>query len=957
LQLLSLLSRIACAAAFASSLYAQTGATFGDVINLGGTPSDIVLDESRKRLYLVNAAANRLDVWDYNARALLDPIAVGTQPLAAAMSMDNAFLYVTNNGSSTLSVIDLNFLSVVNTVTLPAKPEGVEVGFDGRVLISTDGTGASNLNNTLLLYDASQSTAQQVIPVVFPPPPPTPTSLQTVTARPLTLFRGKLARTPDGKYIVGVSSVTNNTSTVTYVFEVTSGVLLQSRTVTGQSTTLSISPDGSSFMAGFTLYDIASLNVLAQANTANSPFPITGTFATATNVGGSVFAPDGSVLYNAFNSTPSATPTPPPNASTLLISDPKNLAIRLGIKLPESVVAKLAIASDGSEAWGLSESGLIHMPLGHLYDNPILMPESTTVFLAQDPCNPGIATGALKILNAGGGKLTYNIPATPTTLVVQQVSGLAPSVVNFTMDPGRSGVLRFAGTNLYTGNNGTPLNVNLISNDAINVPPTIRVYMNYRQNDQRGVVHPVATVPNVPVATGATADQQGLEDILLDEPRGRVYITNAGYNRIEVFDVQQGRFVDPIPVGQLPRQMAMGLDGSTLYVANTGGETIGIVDLDQQAVVDRVQFPPIPRIGNGTVTAGNNGVNSVGSLAVGLSGLEFVVTNPTNNTGTLWKVVGSNAVPRTPSTITGITNGAQTPLAAPSQKLVASPDGSSITLLSGNGTAYVYDALADSYTTSRTIATGTITGYYGPLTVSPTSRFVAANGVATNPALAPLSVVTTPTRNVAAVAPMDDTTFVRLTTPVRANVAALATATTDDNRATLEIVNTHTGAVTTGAVMPENPPVTEFGTGRQAVPPRQMVVDSKGTAYAITLSGLSVVPLALSGTTPRPLIATGARGVVNSSDGTNVFTPGSFITVNGTNLASASKATQLPPPTVLGGSCVVFNDVAIPLLQSSGGQLSGQIPSNMRPGTAVVRVKSLATAQQSDPVVVTIQKP
>jgi hypothetical protein len=31
------------------------GATFGDVIKLpGGTPSDIVLDESRQQLYLIN---------------------------------------------------------------------------------------------------------------------------------------------------------------------------------------------------------------------------------------------------------------------------------------------------------------------------------------------------------------------------------------------------------------------------------------------------------------------------------------------------------------------------------------------------------------------------------------------------------------------------------------------------------------------------------------------------------------------------------------------------------------------------------------------------------------------------------------------------------------------------------------------------------------------------------------
>ena len=80
---------------------AQTqGATFGDVIYLGGTPSDIVLDDIRERLYLVNAAASRIDVYDYNSKSLIGNIRVGTLPLAAAMSMDGTYLYVSNNTSS-----------------------------------------------------------------------------------------------------------------------------------------------------------------------------------------------------------------------------------------------------------------------------------------------------------------------------------------------------------------------------------------------------------------------------------------------------------------------------------------------------------------------------------------------------------------------------------------------------------------------------------------------------------------------------------------------------------------------------------------------------------------------------------------------------------------------------------------------------------------------------------------
>ena len=153
----------------ASCAYAQTqsGATFGQIIGLGGTPSDIVLDELRGRLYLVNNFANRVDIYGIAEKQIVGSIGVGLTPLAAAISMDSAYLFVTNQQSSSLSVIDLGTRTVAQTVTLPAKPEGVAVGSDGRALISTAGTGTGN---------PPANTAQDAaIRVVAVPPTPTPT--------------------------------------------------------------------------------------------------------------------------------------------------------------------------------------------------------------------------------------------------------------------------------------------------------------------------------------------------------------------------------------------------------------------------------------------------------------------------------------------------------------------------------------------------------------------------------------------------------------------------------------------------------------------------------------------------------------------------------------------------------------------------------------------------------------
>lgn len=933
----------------------SVGATFGEVVQLGGTPADIVLDEPRGRLYLVLTAANRVDIYDPAVKAVTGSFGVGIQPLAAAMSLDGNFLYVTNNGSSTLSVIDLRTGTTSQTAALPARPEGVEAGADGRVLICTQGTGVANLNNTLLIFDPTQVQTNQVLPVQFPPPPPTPSGAPGVFARPVTNFRGKLIRTPDGRYIIGLSTINNNTQTVLYLYETLSGTILKSRTVTGQSTVLSMSPDGARFMAGFTLYETQTLNVVGQMTPSNIPFLFQGSFNTLQNVGGSTFTPDGEQILSAFNTAPFTQPPTRPQASTLLFSDPRNLGVKLGIKIPESIIAKMVITSDAGNAWGLSESGMLYLPLSTLYDYPILQPETTQVFLAVDDCNRGVARASVRINNLGKGKLTFSVPNTGAALVSQVSSGVAPSTVTFVMEPGRAGVNRQAGTNLYTGsatNTGNPVNVVLASLDAINIPNTIRIYMNFRQTDQRGVIYPV---PNIPNNNG-----EGLRDLVLDEARGRLYIANSGYNRLEVFDTRRQQFLAPIPVCQLPRQMAMGTDGATLYVACVGGETLWIIDLELGREIGKVEFPPIPRAGNANVVAPV-------TLAMGLSGLQFIMSN-----GTQWKLVGNQATLRPANTITPNTIGGP-------QYMLNTPTYDYILTLAGNGNAYLYDALIDTYTSQRLLFNNPIQSYYGPLAAAPQGEFFLANGLILNTSLTVVggaerpgtiqfgpppapgqpptqTVVSGGERNVAMHAAVNKESFVRLTTPVRQNITAV---TRDEVRTTMELVNLRTRSESLIGVVPENPVFSVFGQQRSNVAARQMLVDSRGEfAYAITISGLSVISLAPQGSRTTPSIATGARGIVNSSDGTPNFRPGSFITVTGQNLATAAQATQVPPPTVLGGSCVVFNDVPLPLISTSPTQISAQIPADLvRPGLNVVQVRSLATAQKSDPVVVTVQRP
>ena len=937
----------------------NTGATFGSVVNLGGEARDIVLDELRGRLYLVNANANRIDIYDYKQGRITANIPVGTFPNSAAMSMDNAFLYVANVTSSSLTQIELGTDRVVSIISLPARPEGVAVGADGRVLITTQGTGVNNQTNTLLLYDPRQESGLQITSVPAPPPITTVTPLPAVfVGRPATAFPGRLIVTPDGNFIVGMVAInqTVNTATTTvFVYEVASGTVLRNRSVTGQSTVLSISPDGAYFMAGSTLYDAANLNVVAQSTIANLPFQLPvnqfNNFNAQANFGGSSFSPDGATVFGAFNNAATGQRT---TSASLLISSSRNLGTSLGIKLPESITGRMAITSDGADLFAISESGLTRIPIATLFDFPILQPETTQVFLAIDECNKGISRASLRVANLGKGKLTFSVPNTGAALVTQISTGVAPANITFIMEPGRAGVVRQAGTNLYTGtanNTGNPVNVILSSLQAINIPNTVRVYMNFRNADQRGVVYPVPVTPN--------NNNEGLYDMILDEPRGLLYLTNSGFNRVEVFDTGGQKFLAPIEVGQLPHMMAMSLDGSQLYVGNTGGESIQVVDLASRRLVESVIFPALPR-------AGNQAVIRPVALAMSISGLQFIMSN-----GGFWRVTGSEAVPRQANSVTPAT------IPGP-QYMAASPDGRQIVVLGGSGIGYLYDGLIDNFTASRVIYnTQPPLSYFGPLAAAPGGGYFLAGGQILSPSLTPIggaerpgvtqfsapaqpgqppvqTVVSAGQRNVASVFPLSDTRFIRATTPVRQNITA---ATRDDARTVLEIVDIRTQAETVAGVLPENPQFSVFATQRANIPARQLLIDSAGSvAYSITISGLTVTPLLQASGATQPRLPNGIRSIVNSTDGTTNFRPGSFITITGTNLGTAARADQVPLPTVLGGSCVVFNDVALPLITTGPGQISAQIPETVRAGQNVVQIRSLATAQASDPVVVTVQR-
>src|ERR1035441_4670121 len=152
-------------------------ATFGTAVPHTPALGDLVIDEARKRLYVVDPLSSTVDVYDTTrlttASKPISTIKTDLTPLSLAISPERVpaqphSLYVACYDGSTLDIIDLtsaNYSSV--SKQLDAKPQGVAVGYNGVVLITTVGTGTGA--EVLTTYDPATGKTQGL--AVAPPAP------------------------------------------------------------------------------------------------------------------------------------------------------------------------------------------------------------------------------------------------------------------------------------------------------------------------------------------------------------------------------------------------------------------------------------------------------------------------------------------------------------------------------------------------------------------------------------------------------------------------------------------------------------------------------------------------------------------------------------------------------------------------------------------------------------------
>lgn len=915
-------------------------ATFGTVVTHAQPLADLALDEARRRLYVVNTAANQVEVYatNVNPPRLTSVIRTDATPLAIAMSRSGKSLYVACYGASALDIIDLTSVTFsTHAITLGASPQGVAVGVNEKVLISTIGTGTGQ--SVLITYDPNADAAHALQAIVIGPGAPTAPTLPPPGGVMALASHARLQASQDGRTIIGVHELA--ATRTAFVFDVNSSTVLSSRTVPVISPVLAVSPDGSQFLTGPMLFETSSMLLLAQQNTANSPyvFPANAVFNNQTVQGGAVYAqtPAGPALITAYNIVPVASPAAKSNTSQLLFNTPDNLLITLGVQLPENLFAKMVIASDSSTIYAISQSGFMVLPIGTLQQSPLAIPDSNVALLAFDQCGVTAAqnSAVIPVRNAGGRTLTASVQVLTSTATSTSVRVTGRPYGGDVTATFNAAAARTIGT-------AAPDQLLIQSSEAVNIVPTVRVFQNNRNPESRGAI--------IPIDTGASVI--GLTDMLADTARQRLYIANPGLNRIEVFDTQKQQLLAPIPVGQLPRSIAFGNDGNTLYVANNGAESISIVDLTRGAVAGRVNYPPVPF---------NAAFPVITPLVIASSqrGPQVLMSD-----GTLWKIVGSTLVPRTLNTNVF---GAMRAIPGPIQSMASTPEGAFVLLLAGNGTAYLYDSSIDDFVSVKQVIPTPLAGYYGPVAAGPNGQYFLTDDQVLNQALTSIGATgtgpvgggglptpggpTVTSRPVAAVSAVGAQSYARFSMPLRANAAVVPT-----DAGLVEVVDLATQRVTATASSLEGPLAVVTGTARANISGRTMAVDAAGTtAYILTTSGVSVVPISapVSAQSAPQLAGT---PVTNTANLTTGVAPGGLISIFGRNLAATASSTGAPLPTVLGGTCVTLNNAPIPIQATSPTQINAQVPFTLAAGRYPLVVRSIAGQQASAAVTVTIAK-
>ncbi|HLH00797.1 MAG TPA: hypothetical protein VKX49_31105 [Bryobacteraceae bacterium] len=831
---------------------AAWGGTFGTVVPIGGQASDLALDAGRGVLYISNFTANRIEVMSLSNNTIQTSINVAAQPSALALSPDGRFLVVCHYGNAAPPASSSNALTVIDfttngkqTFALGSAPLGVAFGIDGLALVVT--------STDFLLLDPVSGTTTELNTIAGVSSKTLP---QPAASFPTNIVAASVSASADGLTIAGFGD------TLIFRYDVTT------RSITGGLYTaspplgpraVSVSQDGSYFTTGWALKDRYFYNI-SQFNNPSG----------ALNIGTTAIDSAHNIIYAQIpagvpTGTSSGGTTTGPALPILQIVDADNLAVRNQLNLPENFAGKSTLSSDGSVLYGVSDSGVMVLPVGALSQTDQVTASQPDLVFRGNFCNRSVATQALTIVNPGGGHTPFTISSNVTGLNVSPTSGVTPATITVSVDP-----------NVFANQQGTvSASLQIKSAAAVNVVNAVRVLINSQQPSQRGAF---VDIPGT------------LVDILPDPSQNRFYVLRQDQNQVLVYDGSNDTLIATLRTGNTPKGMAITFDQHYLLVGCDNSHYVNVFDL-------QTLQPTMPvRMFNG---------DYVQSLAASSNAILAVTRNASGGDPTIHRIdLATRSSSRLPSL------GVFQNKIALNSVMVSSSNGRTIFIASSDGSVMLYDAVSDSFTVSRK----DFTSLSGAYAASNFDQYMVGN-MLMNSSLVQIAQIGTSGGNSSGFAFVDQTGYFT-TAPVPAGGGQSSAP------GTILQVNTANagGTANLATGMVEAPLLGSTGSvfTRTVAP-----LYGRNAIINLTVSGLTVLPWNYSASVAPPVL----NAVVSAADGSSKVAPGGLISIFGSQLSPVNIATsEIPLPTALANSCITVNGEPVPVLFVSSNQINAQMP-------------------------------
>lgn len=598
------------------------GVTRSTFIRTDENPTDGVYDPVRKLFFTTINKLNEVRVFSTVDRSL-KAVIPAPFPQGIDFSVDGSKVYVGSNFVSQITVIDVNTLQVVQAVPGPvrASPAAGVSGLDfprrlvtlasGKVLLLASHAGTTE--DHIYLWDPTAGTIVQNDPLGL-------------------FFFNDIIRSGDGTKALTYSTGNGGTAISTYdVATDTFSPLLS----IGLVNNLAYNPDGTQ-LAGWSGSGLPSFVVFldGQFNQLASIPALSGVFSADL-----IYGRDGTSVYVTCNY--------PLDGQIVAVYDAQTFTPR-GI-VPDYKAGNAfdfkAFAIDetgmiyrgdqmGLDLVDVSAPGTLSFPrigLGSQSANPQLVnlsapttvtvagvftPGTNRVFFGDSATSPSSLEGTIGTNDGHFTQITVPAGHAPgaTNMIVTRSDGwyaTEPDGVSFgpqvlfsrvggpSSGGGKTTIFGYgfvssstqvtvggvAASNVQvTGSTGAfPIPVNTITfNAPAGIPGSAA---DITVSTARGSV----TVPKAYtyLSSAQVFPRLGfLDQIIYDQPRQKLYITNSDHNQVEVFSLASQSFLSPIAVGTNPTGIAQTPDGTLLAVTNEADGTVSVIDPDQAKVVN-----------------------------------------------------------------------------------------------------------------------------------------------------------------------------------------------------------------------------------------------------------------------------------------------------------------------------------------------------------------------------------